>query len=106
MENITNISKIDMVSFDKNLTLYFTTRTNMLPNDLLRVTIAGKFFFFKVTNVITESELQLGIIAQETGSKNLSKDKNLDLRDLLGIEIDLIKEQDIINNINQQATWC
>lgn len=106
MENISKIASIDMVKFDKNLTMFFTTRTRMLPNDLLRISITGKFFFFKVTDIVTENESQLSISAVETGSKNLSKDKNLDVRDLLGIEIDLIKEQETINNINQQATWC
>lgn len=106
MENITNFANIDTIKIDtKHYSIFFTTQTFLKIDDILRINYDEKFYFFKVTEIITEMDNKLSITATETGFQQLHK-SSIDLRELLHLSIDLIQESEMIKNVRQQATWC
>jgi hypothetical protein len=72
----------------------------------LSLTLEDKEYYFEVSELETSGG-NLIVRARQVGYYNKIKNKkNLDLRSLIGLEVSIITDPEVINEINQESRYC
>jgi hypothetical protein len=103
---LNNHMSVDDVEIESLVKIHFTSSSNILINSYVKIIICDEHYF-KVTNIKSSSiSTILDVVATETGSRTLHKQKDLDLRKLIGLSIEVITNIDEINNIERMSRMC
>lgn len=84
----------------------FYSEDNVKKNDFFIVIIGDKHYPFKATGIKVEGDL-LKITAIEVGYWAQKIDSTgVDLRTVIGVEIESVTDVEHINRIHEQSCWC
>jgi hypothetical protein len=110
---IGKVTNAEILSSDRRarvsggLYITFQTQTNVIKDSIVNIVFNGKWTAFKVTDVKIDGE-NLSIMANEYGywASKLDRKPDLDLRDLIGLEISMVSDEEKIKQLHTQACWC
>ncbi len=114
MENkIGVVTDANIVSSDRRarvsggLYITFETPNNMVKDNVISIVVDDKTKTFQVTSVSIKGE-NLLVEAKEYGywANKLSRDKNLDLRRLINLEVFSITDEARLKELYTQSCWC
>lgn len=91
----------------KGLVIEFETDETITTNSVVYLKYGKKFKPFNVREVSINGDKLVGV-AQETGyfAWLLSSKTDLDLRTIIGCEVELVEDEKILSEIREQSCWC
>lgn len=98
---------IEKVRVEKHLELYLTTKSNINYNDMLTLEYDGKSYYFRPTEVIINKE-GITAIVKERGywGDKLGRRKDVNYKDLLGLEVFVVTDENVIKRVDEESTYC
>lgn len=98
---------IEKVRIEKHLELYLTTKSNINYNDMLTLEYNGESYYFRPTEVITSKECVTAIV-KERGywMDKLGRRKDVNYKDLIGMEVFIVTDVDVIKKVDTESTYC
>lgn len=89
------------------LVITFETEATITNSTVIYMVYDDKRKPFKVQEVEISGNKLIGH-ATETGNhtSRLSQDENLDLRKLIGCDVELIEDKEVLMKIHDQSLWC
>ena len=102
-----NFGKIENIEIEgKKCIIEFLSPDFLFMHDMLVIIYHNEPRYFVIEKIRTSGAL-LSVTAEEIGYYNkLSKVKDLDIRHLLGLEIDKVTDLSIIKKVNEESRFC
>lgn len=92
---------------ENGLSITFQIEENVKCGDFFQLKVEDKFKSFEAKHIKASKDGNLEVIAFEKGSNSFKLSKiGVDLRSLIGLEVSLIKDEEIIKNIRESSSWC
>lgn len=84
-----------------------STLLNINVGTMVKLNFNGKDYYFEVIEVSTTEENSLSFKANEVGYYNkFSKKSNLDIRDLIGMTIEIVEDEETLKMIAEERQYC
>lgn len=89
------------------LYIRFKSDENLVVGNILKINYHGSEYSFEVFEIETYNS-ELIVQAKENGywGQSLRNDKNIDLRNLVGIDVLLVTDKTEIERIAKESNWC
>jgi len=87
------------------LIIEFETEANITKDSVVQLEYNGDLKPFNVMEIEIKGKNLIGR-AKECGYIRLEHENGLDLRNLLGINIELVSDQERLKQIDQESRWC
>lgn len=99
--------EIKRVNVTKHLELHVYTEGNINISDMLSIEYGEKTYYFRPIEVIVNSVGTTAIL-KERGyyARALSQRKDANYRDLIGKEMSIVTNNEIIKKIDIESTYC
>lgn len=98
---------IKQVRVEKHLEFHLSTKGTINYNDMLTFEYEGKQYYFRPTEVVINSEGTTAIV-KERGYwlRRLKENKNVNYKDLIGMELFVETDKETIKKIDIESTYC
>lgn len=107
---ITKIMNVLNVEIQEKIrtTIEFISNESILIESKITINYKDEEHYFKVISIKTGEDRVLFIKAKEIGywAKKFDRINNFDIRDLLGIDVELVTDKCKIEQINLETSWC
>lgn len=98
---------IKQVNVTKHLELQVVSDGDINYNDMLTLEYDGETYYFKPIEVIINNDGTTAVV-KECGywADGLYRKKDLNYRDLLGMEMSIETDKEVIKRVNVESTYC
>lgn len=85
----------------------FVSKENVIKGSNFEITHENHKHYFEVTDISIEGD-DLSVKAKEVGywAKKFDQKKDLDLRNLIGLPINSVEDQETVLKIREMSLWC
>lgn len=107
---VTNVSlkESDRISrVSGGVYIEYISSDNVVKDSYLKLTYKESTHYFQVSSIELDGK-NLKISAREVGyyARKFDRMKDLDMRDLIGLEVIKVDDKESISKINEMSCWC
>jgi len=88
------------------LVIYFDSLENIVSGQYVSIEFNSKKKFFQAIDIKIVGGVYLQVRAKEASYNKLIKQSDLDIRAIVGLDVEIIRDFETISNIRNQETWC
>lgn len=113
MENLIVITNAQLVSSDKRakisggVYINYTSKENFIKGSIIEIEYEEIMHYFKVSDIAINGD-NLEVTAKEIGywAKKFDKNSNFDLRNIIGLPVYKVEDDERISKIQEMSCWC
>lgn len=107
------ITNANVISFNKvaklsgGLYVNFTSSENLTKGQKLKLLFEEKPHYFEVSYIsINGNNLEITAIEVGYWASKFDNIKDVDLRKIIGLDLEIITDEETVSKINQMSCWC